>query len=47
MKRKFYTAMNEAVFYYCIGSNLNRAKIFIEQVIKRPIYKIELKNNEY
>lgn len=40
----FYTATNEAVFYYCIGNDLKKAKIFIEQVIKRPIYQIEIKN---
>lgn len=44
--KKIYTAMNEAVFYYCIGSDLNKAKIFIQQVIKRKVYSIELKNTK-
>ena len=43
-EKTFYTATNEAVFYYCIGQDVNKAKVFIEQVIKRPIYKIEIKN---
>ena len=43
-EKTFYTATNEAVFYYCIGNNLNKAKTFIQQVIKRPIYEIEIKN---
>ncbi|MBO5095404.1 MAG: PD-(D/E)XK nuclease family transposase [Bacilli bacterium] len=43
-KDKYYTSMNEAVFYYCIGNDLNKAKIFIEQVIKKKISKIEMKN---
>lgn len=36
--------MNETVFYYCIGKSLKMAKIFIEQVIKQKIHKIEQKN---
>ena len=36
--------MNEAVFYYCIGNNPKMAKIFIEQVIKKKIHKIEPRN---
>ena len=44
--RPFYTATNEAVFYYCIGNDLKKAKIFIEQVIKRPIYEIQIKNSK-
>ena len=45
-ERPFYTATNEAVFYYCIGNDLKKAKIFIEQVIKRPIYEIQIKNSK-
>jgi len=44
MEKKYYTAMNEAVFYYCIGNDLKKVKIFIEQVIKQKINKIEMKN---
>ena len=28
LMKKVYTAMNEAVFYYCIGSDLNKAKTY-------------------
>lgn len=43
-EKKLYTSMNEAVFYYCIGNNPEMAKIFIEQVIKKKIHKLEMKN---
>ena len=43
-EKKLYTSMNEAVFYYCIGNNPLLAKIFIEQVIKKKIHKLEMKN---
>ena len=45
-KDKYYTSMNEAVFYYCIGNDLNKAKVFIEQVIKKKIKHIEMKNTK-
>lgn len=43
-EKELYTSMNEAVFYYCIGNNPKMAKIFIEQVIKKEIHKLEIKN---
>jgi len=43
-EKQFRTAMDEAVFFFCIGNNLKFAKIFIEQVIQKPIYKIEMMN---
>ena len=42
--KKIYTAMNEAVFYYCIGNNMRLAKTFISQVLKKEVYDIKIKN---
>ena len=45
-EKKIYTAMNEAVFYYCIGIKYDRLKIFLKQVLHLEIYNIELKNTK-
>ena len=41
---KYYISMNKAVFYYCIGTKEKRIKLFLEQVLKREIIKVEIKN---
>lgn len=44
--KKFYTAMNEAVFYFSVGLDEKVLKEFIRQVTNLVIYSVEVKNSK-